>query len=368
MPETMTTQPPTPPVSPAAAVINQPVSHGKAFRPVMAVAAVLLISGLSFGAYQFGKNQTPSSPIVEPPTLSPTVSSPSSNPADPTANWKTYTNTKYGFSFKYPKIWESEEEKMALLDNPDNVEITFFPVGETHNKSVGGNFILSVSYVGDKRTVDYVKSEYSPKALKTEIGGKPALKDDVSLYAYIKVDNNNSIEVRNNNSKTATEVVTYFDQLLATFKFLGQASLNQSPASFYDFVGVIKLKGYLAPVTSRCSFTPEEEACKVKIAFFRVLSSDNTNFSNYLKQLAGNAYVTDDSISLGCLDESKQQVSSNNDSDTGPVESLITGSQYNLLLASSLTNPVNLSIERLKYTGGRQANDCYSHFRNFRVY
>ena len=37
-------------------------------------------------------------------------------PTDETANWQTYTNEKYGFSFKYPKGWISVK-KDAILDS-----------------------------------------------------------------------------------------------------------------------------------------------------------------------------------------------------------------------------------------------------------
>lgn len=69
--------------------INQPVGPQNRYRvlPFAAVAAVLLVSGLAFGSYQLGKGQ---------------VSVPYSTTADPTANWKTYTDSRFAISFRYP--------------------------------------------------------------------------------------------------------------------------------------------------------------------------------------------------------------------------------------------------------------------------
>lgn len=71
--------------------------------PIIGLTTFVLI--ISTGAYFLGKNnqststqQAPSSIIANPPKI---VPSPTSTP-DPTANWKTYSNTKYGYSLKYP--------------------------------------------------------------------------------------------------------------------------------------------------------------------------------------------------------------------------------------------------------------------------
>ena len=79
------------------------------------LVGVLILAAIG-GAYYLGKSSTPkpSTPVVSQ-TPKPTPSSTlDTNPAptgagetvytesDRSANWKTYTNTKYGFSFKYP--------------------------------------------------------------------------------------------------------------------------------------------------------------------------------------------------------------------------------------------------------------------------
>ena len=51
--------------------------------------------------------------------------SPSTKPSNELANWKTYTNSQFGFSFQYPSSWneDKELEKMSLTD--PNVLVDF---------------------------------------------------------------------------------------------------------------------------------------------------------------------------------------------------------------------------------------------------
>lgn len=94
---------------------------------VAVVILVLIIVG-GTTAYFLNKNsisktQTPVTQTVVKPT-------PASNaaPADPTANWKTYTNDEHGFTFKYPRDWEYQIQKNAfsvLRDGLSEVEINF---------------------------------------------------------------------------------------------------------------------------------------------------------------------------------------------------------------------------------------------------
>lgn len=78
---------------------------------------VLLLTGIVFGIYQYAQNQIPLEPAGEPtPTL---IATPT---PDLTADWETYTNTKYGYSIKYPPELRIKEigkvdEKIIDLTN-----------------------------------------------------------------------------------------------------------------------------------------------------------------------------------------------------------------------------------------------------------
>lgn len=78
------------------------------FKIVLLIGlGLMLISSLVFAGYQLGKKQ--SKPVVQlsptplaAATLLPTPTAVATPTPNPTAEWKTYTNTTYGFEIKYP--------------------------------------------------------------------------------------------------------------------------------------------------------------------------------------------------------------------------------------------------------------------------
>lgn len=67
------------------------------------------------------------------PTASPTQT------PDPTADWKTYTNTKYGFSFKYPQPdelsskYDKFTDKLVEINGLDSLIIKIEPINTTES-------------------------------------------------------------------------------------------------------------------------------------------------------------------------------------------------------------------------------------------
>ncbi|MBP6885970.1 MAG: hypothetical protein KBC02_01860 [Candidatus Pacebacteria bacterium] len=128
--------------------------------PVAIIVGVLIIAG---GAYAWMQG-TPATPVAElTPTATPTP--------DPTAGWKTYTNTEYGFEFRYPAD--------RTLEGP-NISYT----SETPR-------IVSIG-LGDMEHPFYNKerftlSVYDPTSQKTieEGGCRSADKDCISEYRII---------------------------------------------------------------------------------------------------------------------------------------------------------------------------------------
>lgn len=70
------------------------------------LAAVVIIGGGLTYWYVTSNN---SSDITAAPSPTLTKTSSPTNSANQTADWKTYTNNTYGFSFKYPKDWYIDE-------------------------------------------------------------------------------------------------------------------------------------------------------------------------------------------------------------------------------------------------------------------
>lgn len=88
----------------------------KGFALLPLIIIIALIGALGYFAYQniqLRNNNTNSTTQSVTPTAN--LSKPSLTP-DPTVNWKTYTNTKYGYTFKYPSsyyLMESSSESTS---------------------------------------------------------------------------------------------------------------------------------------------------------------------------------------------------------------------------------------------------------------
>jgi len=94
---------------------TQPAESKFTSWPRVILSAVLgfsLLAASAYAGYWYGAQQvqptTEPTPIVSQPTqiLTPTPTQPLT---DPTIGWKTYTNTEYGYSAKYPQEWDIEE-------------------------------------------------------------------------------------------------------------------------------------------------------------------------------------------------------------------------------------------------------------------
>ena len=83
--------------------------HTQKFYMLLIILGVIFLASIFLaGLYFIGsrttlnqKKQSVSQSVNVQKHLTPTI--------DPTTNWKTYTNTKYGFSFKYPSSLNLEE-------------------------------------------------------------------------------------------------------------------------------------------------------------------------------------------------------------------------------------------------------------------
>lgn len=105
------------PVDPVSGSSMTPPTNHKAVYSVLITVIVLLIGAVAYLAMgrkseQPNNQQTNNTQTLSPtpnPTPNPTPT-PIPNPTstNPTADWKTYSNTQYGFEFKYPSNNETE--------------------------------------------------------------------------------------------------------------------------------------------------------------------------------------------------------------------------------------------------------------------
>lgn len=110
--------------------------------PILLIIVLVLAAGM--GGYILGTQRSTQITEKEQVTYTP---SPATSAKDPTANWKIYTNSTFGFTFKYPENWttsgklDSKEgwlsATVVTVNSPDNT----FQEGEP---TIIGSFDISV--------------------------------------------------------------------------------------------------------------------------------------------------------------------------------------------------------------------------------
>lgn len=106
-------------ITPNASLVPKPTKSWT--KPILvSLIGILIAGGLVYAGAQIGKNQTPDrQPVIAQPTATPAeiVADPTAMPSpatispavDPTAGWKTYSNSQIGASIKYPSDWTMKE-------------------------------------------------------------------------------------------------------------------------------------------------------------------------------------------------------------------------------------------------------------------
>jgi prepilin-type N-terminal cleavage/methylation domain-containing protein len=128
--------------------------------------------------------------------------------------------------------------------------------------------------------------------------------------------------------------------------------------------GTLQAEGYTTTVKRGEAFC-EENCQQYDYVFFNITKSENTKIFDYINSNAGNAFVQDKAIGMGCV--ANGVISYSNSSDTVSKEYTISQSDTQKILAATKDKPIRLDTERLQSTGGRGAPTCYSHFATFKV-
>jgi hypothetical protein len=127
-----------------------------------------------------------------PPTISlqaATTSTPGqtvsqSPPLTPPVNWKTYTNTKYGFSIKYPQNWFTRNDHFQQRDSIlglDREDFIFLTPDEpcSHCGGARRGISINVGQGEDTNSINYVAHDIIPKYLWLSISVRPANLDNI---------------------------------------------------------------------------------------------------------------------------------------------------------------------------------------------
>jgi hypothetical protein len=201
--------------------VSQPQQHSSSKLFLMLGILVLLVL-VGAGSYVLGTKTA--QPEVQPVSNPPAVQS---TPV-PTAKWKTYTNSKYGFTIDYPTDYEhtsdvdvNKNEKTPGAIKSLDLENWFGPGESLVSGAYTGDRIVLFVYPDSKDSWSQIPTP-SPSAETVSWGGQKALKE-VGLAGFMitigPIKHNGIIykfqyDLPNNKADT-----TNFYQMLSTFKF-----------------------------------------------------------------------------------------------------------------------------------------------------
>ena len=215
---------------------SAPVPPNKSISKLLISIVAIIIIFVGVGGYFLATNKTKTQQAIITPTPLPTEAS--AKAGDPTANWKTYTNSKYGFSFMYPSdkyLDDWGEGRLDLRIDLNNKKEAGFP----------GELIFTIDVIPAKSNLQDYMEQYVLKDPQYDLNDPNRPKLDVknsnigNLPAYI-VERKPIYEAPNINSyiayfqkgKYLYEVGLYtgnvkelednkqvLDQILSTFRF-----------------------------------------------------------------------------------------------------------------------------------------------------
>jgi hypothetical protein len=343
---------------------------------VITILVILLIAAVGFGVHFWTKSQL--TPQPEEPTETQTELEPSIETEDPTDTQsreasrttqpKTqkpdYTNEKYGYSMNLPEDYKAYTEKFdsAGAEAGDTIW-----VGQDSDMWTHG-FYVRITEDLEGRIAEIEKNAFKVVGKDyTTIDGFKTTKVTVTWdigYSVIHyfVETNSYVfemQVVDINEK-AIEVIESM-----TFSKEEKLALNKGTfaydESLYAYHGDFDATGYITTMEMDESFCTEN--CQTfNYAFFNILEVTNELVETYVDEKAGNAFVGDMSIGIGCVADTGLLWRKNHSDEFGMQTKTHSVASSEKLLNATAENPVTINIKREPSTAGAGAPECYSHF------
>ena len=239
MPDNIT--PPPYKVPPAPIQVPAPVAPPRARHWLTPLLVTLFLAALTTTGLIFLRSQDLSRQLAAAQP-SPTASATVTPSADPTSTWQTYTNTAFGFSFKYPPGWTIKKDvndvsaymqasdvtiKLdSVFYNSDKIHVLWIKkINNTANESLI-QIIRSGILDKDYGTLSTSFGTADPKFKTTTINGYQIYEPDSNWptafgikTAFIENPIDNSYSWINIEPYTDSSLDTTFAQILSTFKF-----------------------------------------------------------------------------------------------------------------------------------------------------
>jgi len=217
---------------------------------LLAVLGLVLAGGLVFAGMQIAKSSNvktqKSKPNLKSQNLTPTLALISTPTLDSTANWETYTNTKYGYSIRYPPPAAAVEHPPVSEERIQEIILSFYGGYIDSSGFNGLKIILIVVKNPDQKTpMQFAQEKYNQTE---EMIINKSLEGDISKCKVEPVIRSKTNGARFTSCSTPTagggilnfsewyvkngvtyeiyavlidkNYLTIFDQILSTFRFL----------------------------------------------------------------------------------------------------------------------------------------------------
>lgn len=195
-----------------------PSKSGGSLKWLLIVLVIVIVLGGGYLLYaKYGGGTTP---VASPSPVATVTASPIAtvNPTASTsvpADWKTYTNETYGFSFKYPNDYQYEESINAAPEGPQ-AEFTL-TIGKD-STTLRSAIHVRVYVESTTSNLNEPNGMESSSSIDTTVDGKTAKKYVAGdSTEYVVVNNNRRFEI--GFMEASSEMQNNFSILLPTFQF-----------------------------------------------------------------------------------------------------------------------------------------------------
>jgi hypothetical protein len=236
-------QPPSPqPTVEQSPIPLKPSVNSKTLLVAVVVSVVIMIGLITYVLTARTKSMS------QLPSISPTLPQPSPT-IDPTANWKIYKDTVYGFEIKFPQEWLYVLPTEGLKNNKIK-SFDFFVAASQNISNLTPNSVKPLSVQVDiktdnKKTLRERKTSFLDLFSKNELGINSVTDTSIAQTEAIEIKfqyvikgpfsekqydiktktivvlNNKNYEfnVKVPNDESSESTVKLYDQILSTFKF-----------------------------------------------------------------------------------------------------------------------------------------------------
>lgn len=219
----------------------QPVLPKKKFDlkiiAILLVAILLLVAGLVYAGMQLEKRKV--KVWVEPPLIE--ITSEPTGISDETANWETYSNTEYGFKFKYPASFflknfaEDSNNNVVMISDvkiedpyisPESCFKVLIAFENNPKRFTFEDFVKEKNSEPDRGQGYYLSSE-----VKRNIEGREVyyMKDAYCVincsHAVIPHKDKFWVFTYSSGQESKQHQLPLFDQILSSFKFIDEKNM-----------------------------------------------------------------------------------------------------------------------------------------------